>query len=65
MACDFELPPRIKLDHGAVTHSGETSGDSRGTSVGANTGKKGSTANVEPSSLDDAGLDCLRTEMHP
>lgn len=56
MACDFELPPRIKLDHGAVTHSGETSGDSRGTSVGANTGKKGSTANVEPNSLDDASV---------
>ncbi|KAA6427468.1 MAG: MYB transcription factor [Trebouxia sp. A1-2] len=41
MACDFELPPRIKLDHGTVSTSGETSGDSRGTSVGANTGKKG------------------------
>lgn len=40
MACDFELPPRIKLDHGAVTNSAETSADSR-TSVGANTGKKG------------------------
>ena len=44
MACDFELPPRIKLDHGTVSNSGETSGDSRGTSVGANTGKKGSTS---------------------
>lgn len=43
MACDFELPPRIKLDHGAVTNSAETSADSR-TSVGANTGKKGASA---------------------
>ncbi|KAL3144974.1 hypothetical protein ABBQ32_003478 [Trebouxia sp. C0010 RCD-2024] len=42
MACDFELPPRIKLDHGAVTNSADTSGDSRGTGcTGANTGKKG------------------------
>lgn len=42
MACDFELPPRIKLDHGAVTNSAETSGDSRGTGcTGGNTGKKG------------------------
>ena len=43
MACDFELPPRIKLDHGAGTNSAETSGDSRA-SLGSTTGKKGPTA---------------------
>lgn len=41
MACDFELPPRIKIDHGAVTNSAETSGYSRGPCTGASTGKKG------------------------
>lgn len=40
MACDFELPPRIKLDH-AGTSSAENSSESRGQPVGANTGKKG------------------------
>ena len=41
MACDFELPPRIKLDHAGTT-SAENSSESRDQPVGANTGKKGS-----------------------
>ena len=54
MACDFELPPRIKLDHGAMNNCAETSGDSRGTCAGASTGKKGMHATCNACVLTDA-----------